>query len=335
LFFNFRKVDMNFKRLKALVAPLLVSLPLFAAAGPYSSMFVFGDSLSDTGNLFLATGGAQPPAGQPYFNGRFSNGPVWVEGLASALGLASNAAPYLIGGNNYAFAGARTGTSSPPPGVLAQVGGLWAPTHPLADPNALYVVVGGGNDMRDARTAFQTNSAADIAGRLAAAVTAVNNLKNAVLFLASSGAKNILISSLPDLGFTPEAALLGLQAASSDASADFNFLIGGLIGLEGFFSGLDIDLLDMAGVSAAVHANPVAYGITNTTSPCAGFAFSLGASCDTSLFSDALHPSAYAHSLIAREALVALDVPEPETLALFALAVAALVVTRRRSVQPA
>ena len=312
-----------------------VSLPLFSAAGPYSNMYVFGDSLSDTGNLFLATGGTQPPAGQPYFNGRFSNGPVWVEGLASALGLAPNAAPYLVGGNNYAFAGARTGTASSPPGVLAQVGGLWAPTHPLADPNALYVVVGGGNDMRDARDAFQSNSGADAAGRLAAAGIAVGNLQNTVLFLASRGAKNILISNLPDLGFTPEAILLGLQAPSSDVSANFNALIGGLVALEGFFPGLDIDLLDMAGVAAAARTNPAAFGINNTFAPCAGFAFSLGASCNTSLFSDVLHPSAYAHSLIAREALVALGIPEPETLALFGLAFAALAVTRRRAVKPA
>ena len=318
------------KNLRKFLSTLALSLPLLASAGPFTHMYVFGDSLSDTGNLFIATGGTQPPPGQPYFNGRFSNGPLWVEDMAAALGLAPDAAPFQVGGNNYAFAGARTGTVGSPPGVLAQAAGIWGPGHPVADPNALYVVVGGGNDMRDARATFQTNSAIDQAGRFQAAVNAVTNLKNTVLYLAASGAKNILISSLPDLGFTPEAAFLGLQAASSDASADFNALIGGLLGIEAFFTGLDIDLLDMAGVSAAARTNPAAFGITNTSFPCAGFFGSDGSSCATSLFSDALHPSAYAHSLIAREALVALGIPEPDSLALFGLAFVALAVARRR-----
>ena len=331
---------MNFKRLKSLIAPLLLSVPLFAAAGPFTNMYVFGDSLSDTGNLSILTGGALPGNAQPYFNGRFSNGPLWVEGLAAGLGLAGDAAPVFLGGKNFAFAGARTGTDSSPPGVLAQAVGIWGggnpvPTPGLADPNALYVVVGGGNDMRDARSFFQGVTPADQLGHFNAALAAITNLGNTVGYLAASGAKHVLISNLPDLGATPEAVLLGLTEASSSATAQFNALIGTLLGLENVFAGLDIDLLDMAGVAAAARANPAAYGITNTLFPCAGFAFSNGASCDTSLFSDALHPSAYAHSLIAREALLIYGIPEPESIALFGLAFAALVISRRRAAKSA
>jgi outer membrane lipase/esterase len=334
---------MMFKRLRTLVAPLLVSLPLFAAAGPFTNMYVFGDSLSDTGNLSIATGGFYPAAGtgQPYAPGRFSNGPLWVEGLAAGLGLAADAAPFQVGGKNFAFAGARTGNNFPVPpgevpGVLLQAGGLWAPmTGGIADPNALYVVVGGGNDMRDARSLFQTGSAADDLGRLIAAGAAITNLGNTVGFLAASGAKHVLISNLPDLGFTPEAAFLGLVAASSDVSAKFNALIGSLLALEGAFPGLDIDLLDMAGLSATAHAGNTP-GIVNTSLPCNGFFGAdggfgtVGASCNQSLFSDALHPSAVAHALIAREALLIFGIPEPESLGLFAMALVALMVARRR-----
>ncbi len=306
---------------------------------------MFGDSLSDTGNLSILTGGAFPGSAQPYFGGRYSNGPLWVEGLAAGLGLAGDAAPFLVGGKNFAFAGARTGTGSNPPGVLAQAVGIWgggnsAPTPGSADPNALYVVVGGGNDMRDARTAFQGVTLVDQAAHFNAALEAITNLGNTVGYLAASGAKHILISNLPDLGATPEAVLLGLTAASSDATNKFNALIGSLLGLENLFAGLDIDLLDMAGLSAKAHAGTTA-GIFNPSLPCNGFfgadggSGTVGAGCDVSLFSDVLHPSATAHGLIAREALLIYGIPEPETLALFGLACAALAISRRRAVKTA
>ena len=55
-----------------------------AHAASFSGMVVFGDSLSDSGNLFTFTGEAVP-ASPPYFEGRFSNGPVWVEDLLDRL----------------------------------------------------------------------------------------------------------------------------------------------------------------------------------------------------------------------------------------------------------
>ena len=304
-----------------------------ALAGPtYSNMVVFGDSLSDTGNLSIVTGGTQPPAGQPYFNGRFSDGPLWVETLAAGLNLPLASNPYLVGGSNYAFAGARTGTSSAPPGLLAQVGGIWGPTHPLADPAALYVVVAGGNDLRDARSAPSGTSAT----RQLAAQAAATNVFNSVALLAARGATHVLIANLPDLGATPEAALLGLTVESTDATVRFNALIGAFEAtLEALFPGLDVDMLDMFGLGAAIRNDALnnggaTYGITNVTSPCAGFLFSSGAACNVSLFSDALHPSARAHALLGAAAL-ALVVPEPASLALVVLALTGLVVVRRRA----
>ena len=86
--------------------------PAPARAG-LTQIVAFGDSLIDTGNLFAATG--QPPA--PYFDGRFSNGPVWVEYLAGRLGIAPPT-PSLTGGTDYAWAGAETGTGLSQAGTL-------------------------------------------------------------------------------------------------------------------------------------------------------------------------------------------------------------------------
>lgn len=291
-------------------------------ANPFSGITIFGDSLSDTGNVFAATGFTYPPP--PYYVGRFSDGPVWVETLAGGLGYGAQSTASLLGGNNYAFGGARMNDTNPVPGVLQQMGGLWAPAHPFADPNALYVVVGGGNDMRDARSAFTTNSLADQMGRQSAAEAAAGNLISSLGFLASRGAHEVLISNLPDLGATPEAAFLGLQYASSDVTVRFNGLMGSVLAAGASF-GLDMHYLDMAGLMAgvfddALYHGGALYGITNVFTPCGGFAGSIGIGCGVSLFSDALHPSARAHELIGLAALeavtVSAPVPEPETYAM-------------------
>lgn len=302
-----------------------------AAAAPFSNLFIFGDSLSDTGNVNLLSNGALPSGG-PYDGGRYSDGPLWVEHLAAGLGLAADAAPALAGGNNYAFAGARTGTAPIPPGILAQATGLFGTSHAAADPDALYVIAGGGNDMRDARDAFGGTTVADQVGRQIAAQSAAANLSLTVQYLAGKGARHFLIANLPDLGLTPEAVLTGKQAASSDASARFNALMPGLLA-SGSAAGLDMRFLDLVALNQAIIADALTnggavYGITNVVLPCAGFAGNqLNIPCSISLFSDALHPSGRTHEIMGQAALRA--VPEPAALVLFTLATLAAVRRRR------
>ena len=307
----------------ALAVSAVVSLPVHAAAS-FSDVYFFGDSLSDTGNLNIASGGAFPGNAQPYSGGRFSNGPLWTEVMAGILGQASDATPYLTGGKNYAFAGARTGGAPPPPnppGVLAQIGGIWAPQYGgIADPNALYVVVAGGNDMRDARNLVNP------ADRQPAAQAAINNLIAGVSLLANSGAKYIMVANLPDLGNTPEAVFLNKVAASSIVSGMFNALAP-TVAAAGSNLGAHMTFFDLAGLSNTVRLDATAnggnlFGITNISNPCAGFAGSIGNACANSAFSDALHPSARAHEIFgvfaagAALTTLAAAVPEPETYAL-------------------
>lgn len=321
----------RFRRVLGLVVLLLfVATAPRAHASPFTNVFFFGDSLSDTGNLHLATGGAQPGAGA-YLGGRFSDGPLWTEYLAAGLGFASASASYLLGGNNYAFAGARTGSATTPPGLLAQAAGIWGPTHASADPDALYVVAGGSNDLRDARNLYRGSTAADDAGRQLEATKAIGGLGQTLGYLAAKGARHVLLTNAPDLGLTPEAAFLGLQAASSDASARFNALMPSLLALGAGF-GLDIAFLDMAALNRAIVDDAMnggaLFGIMNATSPCAGFAGgSVTNPCATSLFSDALHPSGRAHELLGQAALDA--VPEPAIVFLVTVGLAAAIRRRR------
>ncbi len=85
--------------LSALTAVILLSFTPTARADSFSAVFVYGDSLSDNGNLHSAVG-LPPP---PYYNGRFSNGPVAVEQLAAQL-----VAPLF----DFAWGGATTGVGN-------------------------------------------------------------------------------------------------------------------------------------------------------------------------------------------------------------------------------
>ena len=83
----------------ALLAGTLLAMTSFATAGVFTAVIAYGDSLSDNGNLYAATG--YPP--YPYWNGRFSNGPVTVEYLANSLH-----SPLL----DFAWGGATTGVGN-------------------------------------------------------------------------------------------------------------------------------------------------------------------------------------------------------------------------------
>src|ERR1035438_1848931 len=80
----------------------LTSIVAQAKTPHFDALYVFGDSYCDVGNIFAATGGAVPAA--PYYNGRFSDGPIWLDHVAGFLGVPLTAA--LAGGTDYAFGGA-------------------------------------------------------------------------------------------------------------------------------------------------------------------------------------------------------------------------------------
>ena len=80
----------------------LASTSARAVSASYDALYVFGDSYCDVGNIFTATGGAEPA--EPYYDGRFSNGPIWVDHVAGFLGVPLKAS--LLGGTDYAFGGA-------------------------------------------------------------------------------------------------------------------------------------------------------------------------------------------------------------------------------------
>jgi phospholipase/lecithinase/hemolysin len=92
----------------AIMTCVLSAMVCGPAQADFTKLYVFGDSLSDDGNVYTLTGGSFPPS--PPYAQHFSNGPVAVDQLAGHLGIGLT--PFATGGTNYAVGGATTGTEN-------------------------------------------------------------------------------------------------------------------------------------------------------------------------------------------------------------------------------
>ena len=246
-----------------------------------NELYVFGDSLSDMGMVFRASGGQYPP-GSTYFQGRYSNGKVWVEYLADRLKLP----PERV--TNFASGGAttRSDRNSIVPGLLAQVQS-WTNSQKPANPHALYVLWAGANDY------LQGVNNANIP---------VENVAGAIASLAGVSAKNILLANLPDLGQLP-ATRTGANSARLTAltQAHNQGLRRAVKVLSQQHSGLKIATLDANALYREAIASPAKYGLTNVTGAC----LSGGGVCgspDRFLFWDGIHPTTAAHRILGEAA---------------------------------
>lgn len=264
---------------------MLFSSSAGAASAPARAIIVFGDSLSDIGNA----GG-----------GRFSNGPVWVEHLAGRLG--TRLAPAAAGGTNFAFGGARAAGGVGSPSLRVQADAFLRERRGRADPRALYVVYGGGNDLLAAVNAL------DPLPEVAEAARAIGAI---VADLAAAGAREFLVPNLPDVGRVPEVRWQGadvVQAATRLAVA-FNRGLAEALDAAAAERALRLHRLDVWALLERVVADPAAAGFVNITEPC--LMNSLCRDPDRFLFWDSVHPTAAAHARLAEAALRVMESPRP------------------------
>jgi phospholipase/lecithinase/hemolysin len=248
---------------------------------PINELYVFGDSLSDVGTVFRATGGMYPP-NPTYFQGRYSNGRVWVEYLADRLYLSSNQI------NNFACGGATTGSegNSLVPGLLTQVQSF-TQTHQQTNPKALYVLWAGANDY------LQGTGAATIP---------VENVTKAIASLTGVGAKKILVANLPDLGQLPATRTSANSANLSALTQAHNQgLRRALKQLGQQYSGLQIATLDANKLYRDAITNPATFGFTNVIGACLSGSRACG-NPDQFLFWDSIHPTTAAHRVLGEAA---------------------------------
>jgi len=268
-------------------------------AAPFLGMVVFGDSLSDTGNV---------PSSPPYFEGRWSNGPLYVDHLAARLGLPAPVAS-SAGGSNYARFDATTVD------VAAQTAEYLGGHVPGGD--ELFVIYAGANDFFSAQ--------------LDPAVPAAN-VADQITALATAGATQFLVPNLPPLGQVPAARKTIFSALLNDLTTRYNQeLATRLTGLEAGL-GITIFTLDVFAFTQQALADPAAFGLSNVTDPALDEDTQIVVpNPEEYLFWDGAHPSATAHRALGE--LAAAAVPEPFSLVLCSAGIAlmAVVVRHRRN----
>ena len=314
---------MNFKRLCSLTT-LAVTLAASgsvtgAATSPdhpgYGALYVFGDSLSDPGNVYALTGTSTLPPytlipNAPYAVGgfHFTNGKTWIERLATRLRLPRGGKPAFSKPGvygNYAFGASRAGGSDSPLFTFAgQLDTFFADTAGEARSDALYVVWLGANDIRDALLAASSDPT--LATSQAMIAAAIQAEAQGIARLHSAGARKFLVLNAPNVALSPIVAALGPQGVAGAVLLTQGFnagLASALDGLENTLPELEVIRFDVFALLSDLAADPQAFGIKNTVDPCLRFGETTRVYCsgrNRYLFWDSIHPTAAAHQLLAR-----------------------------------
>ncbi|NET35768.1 MAG: SGNH/GDSL hydrolase family protein [Cyanothece sp. SIO1E1] len=304
----------------------------------FSELYIFGDSLVDTGNLFNLTeqifGVGAPPS--PPYEQLFSNGPISMDFIAAELGLMPTlitdiqlAGAIPTDGVNFAFGGATTtdfNVGGPGlPGLTQQLG-LFQDVVTIQPPapDALYILLAGANDYNEV---FFSGLPAPVAepADLPEFVTA--NLSAAVESLFNAGGRNFLVINLPNLGETPLANSLdllepGASDLLNDLTAEHNLLLDQELDALSMLPDISLTRFDFNALFSDVLADPAQFGFTDVENSCLinfmpGFVFEgVCDTPDTFLFFDNIHPTTVANEQIGNAALASLsattaDVLEP------------------------
>ena len=297
--------------------------PLRSDPMTFDRIVVFGASVSDPGNAFALTGEAVKPPYQeldaflvpdaPYAVGghHFSNGATWIEQYAKRRGLGKYVAAAFNEENshamNYAVGAARAHNDGINFNLRDQVSAFLNDVGNVAPSHALYVIDIGANDVRDALVTGDASILEDALKEIAANMTA----------LYAAGAKKFLVLNLPDLGVLPALRIAddlcnhtcGAPFFAGVLSQLFNFNLenGVLSGIESL-PGVKIIRLNLFQKMNAIMADPAAFGLTETETPCItpNVAPSTCKKPDQYFFWDGIHPTKAVHGILAQEAAAVL-----------------------------
>ena len=314
----------------SLLALILFSFVSALAQGKdYTRIVVFGDSLSDTGNVAHLSqekyGIRIPGTPADYTDGRFTDGydtipaarqyfGVWIEQFAAAMPSHPDVTNSLDGGTNYAYGFATTGsgtgafTFGPGDSLSVDVENMgqqitdYLATKPKINNSTLFVIWGGANDLIHATDAN------------AIAIAAIQEAAD-IQRLIQAGATQFLVLNLPPLGLIPRLNGSPATAVPATMAAElFNaYLASGLSALHDFYPGRHIAVfqVDVFTLFNQIVSAPATFSFANITASSQG---SAAVNPDTYLFWDDLHPTTHGHSIVSAAALNAVSSPQCDSL---------------------
>ncbi|MFN3353842.1 MAG: autotransporter domain-containing protein [Brevundimonas sp.] len=262
-----------------------------ASAQSYDRIVAFGDSLSDNGNLFAAIGS---PASPPYFQGRFSSGPVWIERLGFNVARVGGSVTGSIG---YAYGGAETGTPILPPGMRNQLASYLGAGGQF-DSSDLVTVWGGANNIFNnlAAAGASPSPTASITPITTAAAADIGFITNTI---AGAGAGTILVANLPKLSLTPQFRNTPAAPLADFAAGGFNTALATqLNNVAAARPGTNIILMDTFKIGDLIANSPELFGLSNVTQPCFN-GVTVCSNPDSYFYFDGVHPTGRGHQLIA------------------------------------
>jgi phospholipase/lecithinase/hemolysin len=262
------------------------ALLLSIVSGRAAQFVAFGDSLSDNGNTLAAAGVPQPP----YFDGRWTDGPNWVDYFTGLAHLPPATAYLQNHGTNFAVGG----SSSPLLGIQITV--YLAANGGHANKDDLYAIWIGANDFRAGVNASTT----------------VNSIQAGLALLSAAGAERIILLDVPDISLTPQVIATGgtaVQAAKQFVTT-VNTNLQARIPLEAFLLGIKLTYVDVNAIFTQLVERPALFGFSNSTG--AAFNTSTGVvqpNPNSYVFWDGFHPTTPVHYLAAQTVFFKLNAP--------------------------
>lgn len=248
-------------------------------------LYIFGDSLSDVGNVSRVMGSQYPPT-PPYFSGRYSNGQLWVEYLQQQLQLSPKQVV------NLAWGGATAGNNfSSVPSLLEQVKNF-TPIHNV-NSQALCLILIGANDYLYGTTNV---------------VIPIENIVKAISSLSQFGVQYFLIGNLPDLGQLPATRNSPISNSLSVLTNLHNLSLSKSIQHLKHQANSELKIIefDVYSLYKEVKNNPAKFGLNNVDDSCITNS-SVCCNPESFLFWDGIHPTGVAHQILGKRAYEQLE----------------------------
>ncbi len=238
------------------------------ASDGITHMVVFGDSLSDPGNLSRNTFGFVVPK-NIFWQGRFSNGPVWADYV-------ENSARWTV--DNYAVGGARTRPGSFPeklvvPSLPEQIDKNTSRLKQLDTQKTLITIwIGPNNYLRNSGEYQDANGKPKVAALTQGVEETINEIENEIAKIQKLGFKRIVVGTMPELGGInrdPKGATPSTDETLFLATRLHNQALKQMLErVKAKDSQLKLVKYQSYEINNATFENPKAFGFTKLDAPC-------------------------------------------------------------------